>query len=267
MTSTGQEPTVAGSALRAVLRIELLHPHRHGRDPHRRQWLPVRGTVTAPYRSGRRRIMSISPTTAAARVAYMVAAVLLAFGAGACRNDDTTQPASSASTSTPVHSVGSPPKETTAVRYTNRRDVCSALDHTRLTRELGADAGNLGQPRFSDTSASAIANCNHQYGPAGMRSLISLEVMTSKVGSAQAFYEGMRGAQQKVTAVTDVPGLGQQAAVDTDPTTGPHLLAYDENLYLSIAIIPVNSAVTEQVNTQNLLVACARDVLTTLRQP
>ncbi|MFI7598230.1 hypothetical protein [Actinoplanes sp. NPDC049681] len=97
--------------------------------------------------------------------------------------------------------------------------------------------------------------------------MISLEVMISKARSAQAFYEGMRGAQQRSTAVTNVPGLGQQAAVYTDPTIGPHLLAYDGNLYLNIALIPVNSAVTEQVDTQRLLVACARDVLTTLRQP
>lgn len=98
-----------------------------------------------------------------------------------------------------------------------------------------------------------------------MRSLISLEVMTSKEGSVQGFYDGMRGAQQRSTAVTDVPGVGQQAVAFIDPTTGPHLQAYDGNLYLSIALIPVNSAVTEQLNTQELLVACAQHVLDELR--
>ncbi|WP_199514291.1 hypothetical protein [Nucisporomicrobium flavum] len=171
--------------------------------------------------------MATSSITAAARTA---AAVLLAFATAACRDTgSTTQPTTSASTSSaPVHSAGPAPSATTAAHYVNRRDVCSALDHIRLTRDLGIDAGNLGQPRFSDTSTSSIATCNHQYGGAGMRSLISLEVMTSKAGTAQAFYEGMRGAQQRSTAVTDVRGLGQQAVIYTDsppahicwPTTG-----------------------------------------------
>ncbi|MEV4708182.1 hypothetical protein [Actinoplanes sp. NPDC049316] len=209
--------------------------------------------------------MATSSVSAAARAAV---AVLLVFAIAACRDTSgTAQPTASASASAAAHSAGPAPSATTAAHYVNRRDVCSALDDTRLIRELGTDAGGLGQPRFSDTSTSSIATCNHQYGGAGMRSLVSLEVMTSKAGSAQAFYEGMRGAQQRATPVTDVPGLGQQAAVYTDPTTGPHLLAYDGNLYMSIALIPVNSAATEQVDTQRLLVACARDVLATLRQP
>ena len=144
--------------------------------------------------------------------------------------------------------------------------MCSALDHVSLARALGVDAGHLGQPRFSDTRASSLATCDHQYGAAGMRSLVSLEVMTSKEGSVKGFYEGMRGAQQRSTGVTDVPGIGQQATAYTDPTTGPHLMAYDGNLYLSIALIPVNSAVTEQVDSQQLLIACARAVLNELRQ-
>ncbi|UQU67372.1 hypothetical protein COUCH_14360 [Couchioplanes caeruleus] len=197
--------------------------------------------------------------------------MLMAFGTGACRDTgSTTQPTTktrtSASAPTAAQSASSAPSGTTAARYLNRRDVCSTLDHARLTRALGADAGNLGKPRFSDTRISSLANCDRQYGPAGMRSLISLEVMTSKVGSVQAFYEGMRGAQQRSTAVADVPGVGQQAAVYTDPTTGPHLVVYDGNLYLSIALIPVNSSATEQLNTQELLVACAQHVLDELRQ-
>lgn len=213
--------------------------------------------------------MPLSPTTAAVRAACGIAAVLLALGTGACSDKGSNQPATktrtSASTPTAAQFASSPPSGT-AARYLNKRDVCSTLDHALLTRALGADAGNLGKPRFSDTRTSSLANCDRQYGPAGMRSLISLEVITSKVGSVQAFYEGMRGAQQKSTPVTDVPGVGQQAAVYTDPTTGPHLLAYDGNLYLTIALIPVNSAVTEQLDTQELLVACAQHVLVGLRQ-
>ncbi|MEV8509664.1 hypothetical protein AB0368_33220 [Actinoplanes sp. NPDC051475] len=215
--------------------------------------------------------MSLSPTTAMLRTACGIVAVLLALGAGACRDTGSTQPPASmqasASASTAAQSSSSAaPRATTAARYVNRRDICSALDGARLTQALGVDAGNLGQPRFSDTRTSSLATCSHQYGPAGMRSLISLEVMTSQEGSVQGFYEGMRGAQQRSTTVTDVPGVGQQAAAYTDPTTGPHLMAYDGNLYLSIALIPVNSAATEQLNTQELLIGCARHVLDQLRQ-
>jgi hypothetical protein len=214
--------------------------------------------------------MSLSPTTATARAACAIAAILLAFATGACRDTNNAQPAASARTSpsapAAAQSASAAPGDSTGARYGNRRDVCSTLDHARLTGALGVDAGNLGQPRFSDTKTSSIADCDHQYGPAGMRSLISLEVVTSKEGSVQGFYEGMRGAQQRSTTVTDVPGVGQQAAVYTDPTTGPHLLAYDGNLYLSIAVIPVSSAVTEQVDSEELLAACARHVLDELRQ-
>ncbi|WP_157410734.1 hypothetical protein [Actinoplanes rectilineatus] len=214
--------------------------------------------------------MSLSPTIVTARAACGIAAMLLAFGMGACDDIGSTQPtasvraSASASTATQPASPG-PPRATTAARYVNRRDICGTLDHTRLTQALGVNAGNLGQPRFSDSRTSSLATCSHQYGPAGMRSLISVEVMTSKEGSAQGFYEGMHGAQQRSTAVTDVPGIGQQAAVYTDPTTGPHLMAYDGNLYLSIALIPVNSATTELLNTQALLVASAQHVLDELR--
>lgn len=214
--------------------------------------------------------MSIAPTTATIRAACGIAAVLLAFGTSACSDTGNTQPATSTPTSSPAptvaQSASSAPGDTAAARYVNRRDVCSALDHARLTQALGVDAGNLVPPRFRDTRTSSLAHCDHQYGAAGMRSLISLEVMTSKEGSVKGFYEGMHDAQRRSTPVTDVPGVGQQAAVYTDPTTGPHLMAYDGNLYLSIALIPVNSAVTEQVDTQQLLIACARDVLNELRQ-
>ena len=214
--------------------------------------------------------MFIAPTTATIRAACGIAAVLLAFGTGACSDPGSIQPAASSRSSlsapTAAQSASSAPGDTAAARYVNRRDVCSVLDHVRLAQALGVDAGNLGKPRFSDTRTSLLAHCDHQYGPAGMRSLISLEVMTSKEGSVKGFYEGMRGAQQKTTPVTDVPGVGQQAAVYTDPTTGPHLMAYDGNLYLSIALIPVNSAATEQLDTRELLVACAEHVLGSLRQ-
>lgn len=144
--------------------------------------------------------MSISRTTATARAACAVVAVLLAFVTSACRDTgSTTQPTISASASAAVHTGGSALKDNTAGRYVNRRDVCSALNHMRLTRELGVDGGNSGQPRFSDTNASSIANCSHQYGPGGMRSLISLEVMISKLGSARRHF----------TEVSDAPSRGQ----------------------------------------------------------
>lgn len=215
--------------------------------------------------------MPISPTTATVRAAYGLAAVLLAFGTGACRDTGgATQPASStrasASASAAAQPAPSVPSGTTAARYVNRRDACSTLDHALLTSKLGVDAGKLGKPRFNDTSTFSLAHCDHQYGPPGMRTMVSVEVMTTKEGSAQSFYEGIRAAQQKSTAVTDVPGVGQQAAVYTDPNTGPHLLVYDGNLYMSIALIPVSSASTEQLNTPELLVACTQHILGALRQ-
>ena len=48
--------------LRTVLRDELLHPHRHGHEPHRRQPIPVVGPMTVTPSAARPVTMSISPT-------------------------------------------------------------------------------------------------------------------------------------------------------------------------------------------------------------
>ena len=216
--------------------------------------------------------MRIASATPAVRIGCGITALFLAFGTGACRDTGSTPqraPSTPSSTPAPEAPQSAPPtlSRQRGGDYVNTRDACNTLDGALFTSKLGVDAGNLVKPRFTDTSISSLAHCDREYGPAGLRTLVSLKIMISKIGPAKPFYEGTRANQQKSTPVTDVPGVGQHATIYTDPTTGPHLLAYDGNLYLSIALIPVNNAATEQLNAQELLVACAQHVLDELRQP
>jgi hypothetical protein len=103
--------------------------------------------------------MPISPTTATVRAACGLATALLMLGTGACRDTrsaDQPSPSTATSASAPTAAQSASPFSggTIAARYANKRDVCSTLDHARLTRALGVDAGNLGKPRFNSLGRS-----------------------------------------------------------------------------------------------------------------
>jgi len=121
--------------------------------------------------------------------------------------------------------------------YQPVRDACAPLDQRVLTGALGPDAGNFGTPRSDDNSFAVFARCQRQYGTAGSRRLVSVEIMTVKHGTAQPYYQGMRRAQQQTETLIDIPGLGSGAYRYTDPDTGPHVVVYQANLYLSMSLI------------------------------
>ena len=53
-------------------------------------------------------------------------------------------------------------------------------------------------------------------------------------GSPKLTYEGLRKAVEKDNVTTDVPGLGEGAYTYLDADTGPNVVVYDGNLYLSL---------------------------------
>jgi hypothetical protein len=172
--------------------------------------------------------------------------------------------------STPIHTVGMPvlPQyrrlSTGPTEQTRRSSACGPTPHrpeppnhdglvpvtsSRRSRHLWRSswpAWSWPRPPFQrarrrQPETTAIQR-HHDFDAREVRSpvrgcrdaqLALPEVMTSKELSMQGLYERMSGAQQRSTAVTDVPGVGQQVAVYTDQ----HLLVYDGNLNLSVALI------------------------------
>jgi hypothetical protein len=65
---------------------------------------------------------------------------------------------------------------------------------------------------------------------------IPVEVTIQVSSDVATQYQGLRSAESQQTQLSTVTGLGQDAYTYED-TTGPHLVAYDNNLYLSYAVV------------------------------
>ncbi|MFF5291852.1 hypothetical protein [Paractinoplanes globisporus] len=206
-----------------------------------------------------------------ARRVTLTLAALTALGLGltACGDGHRTAAGPSPRPVTTNALSASPPPASAAPdaprTYQATRDACAALDQTLLTGALGQDAGNLGAPRSETNSFATFARCQRQYGPRGDRSLVSLDIMIVKQDTAQTYYEGVRGAHQKSETITDIPGLGHGAYRYNDAQTGPHVVVYDGNLYLSISLIGDVTAASAGT-AADLLEQIAGQAMTRLRQ-
>jgi len=131
----------------------------------------------------------------------------------------------SACSSSPSPAPSKPPV------YRATGDLCARVDHSALAAVLG--------PLRSTRSGSAptgTRTCSFQFGSTVP---IPVEVsiqLASGGASLASSYQGLRGIEEKQTRLTPVTGLGQDAYTYED-TTGPHLVTYDNNLYLSYAVV------------------------------
>jgi hypothetical protein len=126
----------------------------------------------------------------------------------------------------------SPPAPAPAPRvYKTATDLCSRVDLNSLSAVLG--------PLKSSKAQAGVGggqNCSFQFGtmmPIPVEVSIQLAASGSSVAS---YYTGLRGVEEKQTQLSTVSGLGQDAYTYED-VTGPHLVAYDNNLYLSYAVV------------------------------
>jgi hypothetical protein len=79
-------------------------------------------------------------------------------------------------------------------------------------------------------------SCTFQFGTT-MPIPVEVSIQMSSDGASVAdYYQGLRGVSSKQTQLSAVSGLGQDAYTYED-TSGPHLVAYDNNLYLSYAVV------------------------------
>jgi hypothetical protein len=132
----------------------------------------------------------------------------------------------------------SPPKPAPAPSprvYRATGDLCARIDHTALAAVLGPLKSSRSTPGVGGGTVTA-KSCTLHFGttvPIPVEVSIQLAPGGASVGG---YYRGLRGIEEKQTQLSTVSGLGQDAYTYED-VTGPHLVAYDNNLYLSYAVV------------------------------
>lgn len=110
---------------------------------------------------------------------------------------------------------------------------CDGVETAVLDKVLGTVKHRREQVRRSALLANATCSVDYATHILIMR----LDVIQD--GSGELMYHGLRNVHQKDGPVTDVPGVGSGAYAYTDPSTGPHLAAWDGNLYISAGLTPI----------------------------
>jgi hypothetical protein len=115
-------------------------------------------------------------------------------------------------------------------------DLCGRVDQAGLSATLGKLLASKPGP-VTPGGLVTQQTCTLQYGePAAPIPVeVSIQLATNG-GSVADYYQGLRKVAQTDGQLTAVPGLGQDAYAYTNGI-GPHLVAYDRNLYLSYAVI------------------------------
>jgi hypothetical protein len=125
------------------------------------------------------------------------------------------------------------PAPTPPPTYKSSGNLCDQIDTNSLAAVLGPLKQNQAQP--SSGGGTVIGqSCTLHFGPS-----IPVEVsfqMATNGASVADYYNGLRGVEEKQTQLSQVSGLGQDAYTYEDQT-GPHLVTYDGNLYLSYAVV------------------------------
>jgi hypothetical protein len=118
--------------------------------------------------------------------------------------------------------------------YKAAGNLCERVDHNALSAVLGPLKSSKGAPGTGGGTVLA-QSCTFQFGTTPIPVEVSIQLATDGT-SVGSYYQGLRGVEEKQTQLSTVSGLGQDAYTYED-ATGPHLVAYDNNLYLSYAVI------------------------------
>jgi len=133
------------------------------------------------------------------------------------------------------HSSPAPAPTHSARTYRATGDLCRHIDRNSLAAVLGPLKSQRSAPGAGGGTV-ATQSCTLQFGttvPIPVE--VSIQLATNGASVAD-YYRGLRGVEEKQTRLSPVSGLGQDAYTYED-TTGPHLVAYDNNLYLSYAVV------------------------------
>jgi hypothetical protein len=120
--------------------------------------------------------------------------------------------------------------------YRATGNLCVQVDHNALAAVLGPLKSSKGAPGTGTGGGTVVAqSCTFQFGATPIPVEVSIQLATDG-SSVSSYYQGLRGVEEKQTQLSTVSGLGQDAYTYED-ATGPHLVAYDNNLYLSYAVV------------------------------
>jgi hypothetical protein len=174
-------------------------------------------------------------STRTVRAALLAGTLAVTLAGCTATGNNIPEPGSSASGSAPP-TVAVPTSTPALARYKAVGKPCSVIDLAPVETVLGKDAGEIAPQSSRSLGPVTIMRCNRSLGTfqTGGPVLVQIDIMTSLPAEIQ--YTGMRGVEQKSTPLTDVAGLGQGAYTRIDPRTGPHLVVYDGNLYMVIAV-------------------------------
>jgi hypothetical protein len=120
--------------------------------------------------------------------------------------------------------------------YKATPNLCDRVDHNALSAVLGPLKSSTGTPGTGGGGTVVARACTLHFGTT---TPIPVEVsirVTTDGSSVSPYYQGLRAIEDKQTQLSTVSGLGQDAYTYED-ATGPHLVAYDNNLYLSYAVV------------------------------
>ena len=214
-----------------------------------------------PGRTSGSRQRALTIGVGAAVIAVIVAGSLIVTAARS--GDDTTAPPGPGREQ-PKPPVTAPPSgaapPTAPPTYRAVLKPCDVVDASAIARRLGPPQET--QDRSTPVGRTMIMRCSIRY----VGYVFSAQIDIMDDGTGEAMFEGLRQVQQEQTQVNALPGIGTAAYTYTDPLTGPHLVTYDANLYMSLALASLRSAgVPGDVTTE--LAEVAKATLARMRGP
>lgn len=149
--------------------------------------------------------------------------------AAACGSKDAGTTASATSGPAVVATTASAPAAAAVGgTYKVPAKPCDAIDAGALKTLAGAPVSK--QPgKTSTNSVLSMTNCSVTF----KAHLLQAEIDFVDPAGVLSQYQGLRKAQEASAKTTDISGIGQGAYSYVDPATGPNVVAYDGNLYLS----------------------------------
>ncbi|WP_232236683.1 hypothetical protein [Micromonospora globosa] len=184
----------------------------------------------------------------------------MALALSGCTGAAESSPASGA-TSTASAMSAVPPS--TATLYRPIDALCPKLDLRAVADIIGPVGSRQDTSRTSGSTANLACTATVGRLPNGVVMTVHVDIV--EPDSARLMYEGMRQAQQGSGPVTDLPGVGAAAYTYTDESTGFNVVAYDANLYLTIAAAPLRLGAALPGDLPARLTAVATSTLATLR--
>jgi hypothetical protein len=154
---------------------------------------------------------------------------------------------------TPTHS---------SVRYKKVRKLCQTANLTALERRFGPRRGTKSVERTSTSGSVTTMTCSVGIGSRGDGVLMQAAVFAG--GTSRTVYEGLRRVDDERFKVSNVPNLGTDAYTYTNPELGTFVVAYDNNLYITVAFVPVGRAPGDDGNLPNVLAEACRQTMANL---